>query len=220
MYNGVTAGISNTSTGTVTVGPTVETVAGSASEGFTYTGSSLSVSGYALGTPTPQQHNAIAFNVDPGSALQGSGTLTGGTVYLAAVYGPKWTTTSTIHWGVSTVGATPTANENWVGLFNSAGTLLASTDVDSNITSTGHVATTITTQTLSPGLYWVGWVFNAATVPKLYAGNNAAAATLVNGTSPERAAIMRAGTNGTIQTALSASRRRAIGIRCPSGRAL
>lgn len=163
---------------------------------------SLDVVGRALGVPQPRDHGLIAWNADPDVVNTGT-AVTNGTIYLTAVYVPRSTTCTRVRWGINTAGVTPTSSQNWVGLYNSAGTLMASVNVDANVTSTGPLTATISSQNLTPGLYYVAFVFNAATPPQVYRAVGGLNATLINlGVS---GAAARYATNGTGQTSLPGS---------------
>lgn len=158
----------------------------------------------ALRMPTPVNHGLVAWTYDPTSSVN-STVLTNGTVYLSAIYPTENVSVTTIYWHVAVSGATPTAGENEVGLYSSAGTLLHSVNVDADISATGLVASTITSAALTAGsMYWVGFVFNAATPPGLARGAGLAAAAAVNNVGLA-ASSYRAATNGTLQTALPAT---------------
>jgi hypothetical protein len=106
---------------------------------------------------------------------------------------------------VSTVGATATAGQNFVGLYDSLGARLATTGVDADITTANVKTTTITSQTLTGGSnYWVGFVFNAGTPPTLArAVGGSAASSMAN--LGLTAANYRFAVNGTTQTSLPIS---------------
>ncbi|MET7687975.1 glycosyl hydrolase family 28-related protein [Streptomyces sp. NPDC005483] len=160
---------------------------------------SLSVAGRALGVPRPADHNLVAWTQDP--ATIGNGTAgTSGTLYLSAVYVPKYTTLTKLIWGSNGAGSGATAGRNFVGLYNAAGTLLASVGVDARITGTGAFTETINV-TATPGLYWVAFLVTATTMPQIYRGG-----TLSGGLHSANlsGASLRYATNGTGLTALPA----------------
>lgn len=171
---------------------------GSTSSPTRETATHLDVTGRALGAAQARDFGLVAQTYDSNSAVSGQVT-TGGTVYLMAVYVPRPVTVSSIVWYVHGVAVTPTAGQNEIGLYNSAGTKLASANVDSAITSVNVKTTTITSTALVPGLYWIGFVFNAATPPTLARGGDLNAG-LINANLG--AASYRAATNGTGATAL------------------
>lgn len=162
-------------------------------------GQNLSVVQHALGIPRPQETGSlIAWTFDPANVSAGKAG-TAGTLYLTALYVAKSASATKLLWGINTVGATVTSGENFVGLYNSSGTLLASVGVDARVTTTGLFTETISAS-VTPGLYWVGFMFNATTMPQVYRGQDLNA-TLMN--SSATAATMRFCTNGTgLTTAL------------------
>jgi hypothetical protein len=127
----------------------------------------LDVTGNALGEATPDNHNLVAWAYDSPSGTTAS-TAVNGTVYLVKMMVNQACTITKIYWHVGTIGATPTSTQNNVGLYSSAGTRLATTNVDTSISSLGMKTTTITGQALTAGSFvWVGMVFNATTPPSL-----------------------------------------------------
>lgn len=118
----------------------------------------------------PSDHGLIAWSYDPGLASQSSTTVSGGTLYLTAVYPRVAFNSSKVYFSIATAGVTPTTGDNWIGLYNTSGTLLASKEIDSNVTGVGLQTITWTSATGAQpaGLYWVGFYFNAATEPTLY----------------------------------------------------
>lgn len=193
-------------TNTVLLGPMVQLYTGAtssptavASPGFTATGSGhLQTPGHAFGVPLPRDFGLVAWAFDPGATLSSKIVGTAGTIYLAALYIPTATTLTKLMWGIGTAGATPTAGQNFVGLYSSAGTRLASVGVDARVTTTGTFTETISVA-VTPGMYWVAWVFNASTLPSLYRGQDTNATAAVLGQS---GASARFATNATSQTSL------------------
>ncbi|WP_328344778.1 right-handed parallel beta-helix repeat-containing protein [Micromonospora sp. NBC_00421] len=169
--------------------------------GDTVLGASLDVVAQALGLPTPRSVGLAAWSFDPANVAQGK-TTTSGTVYLVAVYVPRSVSVTKIMWGNFTAGATPTAGQNFVGLYNSTGTLLVSAGVDADVTTTGMRTTTVSSTAVTPGRHWVGFVFNATTPPAPYRGGDLNA-TLHN--AGAAGSTTRFATNGTSQTSLPAS---------------
>jgi hypothetical protein len=170
------------------------------SAGVLATDESLDVGQYALGAPQPRNHGAIAWTFDPTCVSNGQ-SIVSGSVYLSAVWVNRAASTTQIHWGINTAGISPVSSENFIGLYNASGTLLVSTGVDAQVTSTGQFATTITSTALTPGMYWIGLVINASTMPKVYATSNLAA-NLVNFGLTGTPASLRYAINGLTQTSL------------------
>jgi len=165
---------------------------------------SLSVTGPALGLSAPAIHGAVAWTQDP-ATVYNTQLLTNGVVYLAAMYIPRDVSVTKIYWWVSTVATTPTAGQNFVGLYSAAGTRLATTNVDSDTTSTGLKTTTISSQALTAGaFYWVGIVANASTAPTLARGP-AVTGMDTAANMGLTAATARFATNATGQTSLPSS---------------
>lgn len=165
------------------------------------TAANIDVAGRALGIPTPRDHGLVAWTADPGSSNSSSAPVNG-TLYLCAVYIHRVVSVTKIYWVINTPGAAPTASQNFVGLYNSAGTLLASTGVDASVTSAATHATTISATALTPGFYWVSFLFNAATPPVLSRSTSLAQG--INSVG-QAAATQRFATNGTGRTSMPAS---------------
>lgn len=187
----------------------LERVGTEASYTSTYTGlqvsrGGLDVVGEALGMPTPRDTGLVAWSHDPAFTSQASGdTMTSGVIYMAAVYVARTQAVTKIYWGIGTAAGTPTSGQNFIMLISSAGTVLASVSIDSNVATTSGQTSTITSTTLTPGWYWVGILQNATTPAKLYRASN------VNGTvvnlGPNTAATKRFATAGSGLTAVPAS---------------
>lgn len=155
-----------------------------------------------LGVANPREHNAIAWTYDPALVNNGAAG-TAGTLYLTALYVPRAATATKLYWGAASASVTPVAGQNFVSLFNSAGAKLADVGVDARIATTGAFTETISA-VLAPGMYWVGFLFNAATMPQTYKAANTAAS-LVNFGLTATPASLRFATAGTALTATPAS---------------
>lgn len=130
------------------------------------TGAVYSAAG-AFGVPQPANQTVQSWTCDPALALNSS-LLTNGTVYLSKLEVSEPFGATKLHWWVTAAAVTPTAGQNFVGLYSAGGTRLATVNVDADITSTGMKTTTIPSQGLTSGSFvWVGMVFNAATAPTL-----------------------------------------------------
>ena len=165
------------------------------------TDDSLMVNTHALGQVQPNDQNLVAWSYDPALVTGGGTNIVTGTQYLSGLYVNQSTTVSNIYWVVAQAAGTATASQNFVGLVNSAGALLQSAGVDSSITATGLKTTSITSQAVTPGFYWVVFLFNF-TGQALQLGrlaNDIAAVPNVGLT----AATYRFATNGTAQTSLN-----------------
>lgn len=151
-----------------------------------------------MNNPRATDANFVAWNGDPGM-IGGSGTaVTAGTVYLQAVYVRKKTNVSKLWYYVTSAGSGATAGQNFVGLYNSSGTLLASAGIDSNLTS-GTQSISISSTAVTPGLYWIGFVINATGLPSLLRGTS----DTNQGNMGLSASTFRFCVNGTLQTSLS-----------------
>lgn len=143
---------------------------------------------------------ALGWSLDPASVSSGQ-TGTAGTLYLARINVGTSTTATKLLWGINTPGVSPVAGQNFVSLFDSTGARLANVGVDARVTTTGLFTETISVA-LTPGFYWVGFLFNASTMPAVYRAGFINA-TLVNMNQP--VATARFVNNGTGLTATPAS---------------
>ncbi|WP_217553173.1 glycoside hydrolase family 55 protein [Streptomyces sp. GbtcB6] len=160
---------------------------------------SLDVPQHAIGIPHPREHGLIAWTDDPNRVSSGKAG-TAQRLYLAALYVPRPVTATRLVWGINTAGASPVTGQNFVGLYDSAGTRLASVGVDARMTATGPFTETIDAD-LTPGLYWVGFLFNASTMPAVYRCGDLNA-TLLNVNLAGTPARLRYATNGSGLSAL------------------
>ncbi|MFD0555420.1 hypothetical protein ACFQ0X_44180 [Streptomyces rectiviolaceus] len=164
----------------------------------------LAVTGSALGEDTPAAHGIAAWCYAPALAVNSS-TLTNGTLYLVRMNIAAAVNVTELHWWIGNQGSSPVSGQNRVGLYDSAGTLLASANVDADISTPGPKSTTIAAQALTAGAFcWVGLLFNASVPPTLtrasgWTGVGAAA----NLNLP--AAACQYAINGTGRTALPSS---------------
>ncbi|MET7924738.1 hypothetical protein ABZT43_12230 [Streptomyces sp. NPDC005349] len=151
--------------------------------------------------PQPADHNLAAWSYDPTVAISTlSPTL--GTVYLSAIPIRQTTTISKLWFLLGTAAGTPTAGQNWIGLYNSAGTILSTASLDSVVTgsNTPKSGTLSAAQSVGAGIYWVGMVFNGSTAPVVY---KTAMPFTGFANVNQTAATYRYAVNGTSQTALS-----------------
>jgi hypothetical protein len=147
----------------------------------------------------------IAWTLDP-AATSGSTSAVSGTVFLAQVTLRYAQTISKLAVAVATGAATVTANQNFLGLYNSAGTRVAVTAagaIDSAITSAGYLSQSVVTPyAAAAGTYWVAYLNNATTAALLQRGTGA---TLSISNVGMTGAGMRYAVNGTAQTTLPSS---------------
>src|ERR1044072_4778056 len=146
-------------------------------------------------------HGLAAWCYAPALAVN-STEMSNGVLYLVRVDLYANVNATKIYCWVGNNGSSPVAGQNLVGLYSSTGTLLASANVDSAISSAGLKTTTITSQSLTAGsFYWVGLLFNASVPPTLTRGSGW---TGVEGAANVglTAATLRFAKNGTGRTAL------------------
>jgi hypothetical protein len=144
----------------------------------------------------------LAWAYDP--ALTSNSTLTtNGTIYLARVVLRYAATISKLAIGIATAASSPVANESYLGLYDSGGTLRASTaagTLDTLITSSGLLnASVATPYSAAAGVYWVAFVNNAGTAATI-ARNSGLSLSIANGGAA--ASSYRFAVNGTGQTSL------------------
>ena len=159
-----------TSAGTVAAGDDARITGALPATGGTISGN-LQVSGNALGQNFPAAHGVAAWCYDPALAVN-STQLTAGTLYLVRVNIAANVSVTKLYWWVANTGSGATTNQNLVGLYDSAGTLLASANVDTSFSSATLKTTTITSTALTAGsFYWVALLFNASVTPTLTRGS-------------------------------------------------
>lgn len=102
-----------------------------------------------------------------GAASTGSAVTVGGTLYLAQINLSAGTVISNIWFRIATAASGITTAQNFAGIYNSAGALVATTaDLASTIgTNTGPIQGALTSAYTVPtsGRYYVGVFFNAGT---------------------------------------------------------
>lgn len=157
--------------------------------------------GPVSGVTAPSDVSYVSWNYDPVAAVN---TLapTGGVLYLLRLQIRDVGTLSKVWMGVaSTTGATPTAGQNFIGLYNSAGTLMRATaDLTTALSATGEQGYTLSASvSVTPGYYWVGLLLNGATLPTFVRASGAVFG-LSNG--PSTTATKRIAKYGTGLTAL------------------
>jgi hypothetical protein len=157
-----------TNTGaTVTLGGTV-TMTGNASIG----GASANDLSEVI---APSAYGLQAYNFPYLFAVNGTNTgsavTTAGLLYLAKVPLAAGTVVTNLWFSIATAAATPTSGENFGGIYNQSGTLVATTaDLSTTIgTNTGPIEAPLTAAYTVPsgGNYYVGFFFNAGTQPVL-----------------------------------------------------
>lgn len=149
---------------------------------------------------TPADHGFETWSHDPFFPAS-SVIAVNGRIYAVKLPIRRARTIDALWWAVATAGATPTAGQNEVGLYTSAGVRLASTNVDAQISSTGPKSTTIAASAVTPGFVWQLFLFNAATAPTLVRGSSFESTPNINlPTAALRSAVVASGA-----TALPAS---------------
>ncbi|MCH5677926.1 hypothetical protein [Streptomyces gilvus] len=167
-------------------------------------GGSWSVAGHALGEDTPANHGLVAWAYDPTHNVN-STVLSSGVIYLTAVYVAASANVTKLYAHFNAAASSITAGQNFMGLYGSDGTRLATVNVDSLITSTGLITATVSsTAVTAGGMYWVAQVYNATTPPSVARGAGTTGVGTVTNIGLT-AATLRYATNGTSQTSLPAS---------------
>lgn len=150
----------------------------------------------------PPDHGMTAWTYDP-SFASSTTLLTAGTLYRIALDLRDPTVVTGIHSLFSTAGSGLTAGQNFVGLYNSSGTLIAEANADTFFTSTNTGArVTFSPVFCKPGKYYVAYLANGTTPPTLLRTNGAFTGTNNVNLS---ASTYRYATNGTALTALPAT---------------
>jgi hypothetical protein len=128
------------------------------------------------GTFAPADYGYISWNYDPIMA-NGGLIIVAGEAYLSLVPVRSGATITNVVLDVNTVGSSLTSGQCFAGLFNSSGALLSATaDQSTAWASTGLKTMALTTpQTVTPGLYYVGFFANGTTMPKFEYFSNAVA---------------------------------------------
>lgn len=126
-----------------------------------------------------------------------------GTQYVVAIDVPAAMTITNLYWGVAVAGTTPTAGQNWAGLYDPSGNLLGSLGIDSDITSIGRKTAAVGTINLSAGFVYASLIFNAATPPQVPRCGGSGGATMINGSLT--GANLLFATNGTGKTSMPSS---------------
>jgi hypothetical protein len=153
----------------------------------------------------PGDQGLLEWNFDPAAAVAGA-VLSAGKPALARINVRTPMVINNIWFHVTTVASGLTASQNFVGIYNSAGTLLGSSaaaSLDSKVTSTGVITQPLAAPTpLAPGFYWVAQLYGAGTPPVCAACPNTTIANVNTGlTAPN----YRWCVNGTGLTALAGS---------------
>ncbi|MFB7285422.1 hypothetical protein [Actinacidiphila glaucinigra] len=161
----------------------------------------LRSSSAVLGQVHPGRHGLKAWSWPPTEASTAA-TATSGTLFLAEITVAESFSMSFLHWHVSVAGATPTAGQNWVGMYAMDGTLLGMAGVDADVASAaGARKTPLVAALVAGSSYWAAFLFNAGTPPQLARGGTATAGSSLTNINLA-AGSLRFATNGTGRTAL------------------
>ena len=154
--------------------------------------------------PVPSSHGFLAWSTPP-DGLSSQGVLGTGRITWARVKLVAAATVSTLWTYVGTLGSGLTAGQNFIGLYNSAGNLLASSADQSAVwTTTGLKSAAITPQSVAAGDYLIA-IVAVGTTPPAIARPNASAAAMCNANLPTTVAGLRSGLGQSSLTALPAS---------------
>jgi len=155
-----------------------------------------------VNAPVPGDHSLLAWTFDPAFASAAQ-TPTSGTLYLMRIFVRSATTASKIWWGQGTAANTPTAGQNFMGIYSAAGALLASAGTDTQVAgSNGPTSVAITPTALPAGAYWIASLQNATTAQQFLRDNPSF--TAMNNVNLAGASL-RSAVNGTVLTAMPAS---------------
>lgn len=130
----------------------------------------------------PSDQGMVAWSYDPSEAANNQ-TLTSGTVVYVALPIREATSFTNIVVPISVAGATLTAGQNLVGLYNSAGTRVAvSADQAANWTTTGVKTVPMVGApiALSPGMYFLAYLSVGTTPITILRESNITNANLIN----------------------------------------
>jgi hypothetical protein len=159
----------------------------------------------ASALPTPEDQGLLTWSFDPVNAVSFTATASG-VLTLAKVWLRQSATITNVLYAVTTAGTSLTSGQNFLGLYDSAGTRIALTaDQTSNMGGTGLVTVAFTTPYVaSAGFYWVGILTNTTgSSPQLARSGALAVSNLASaGTT---AATRRYGSVGSGQTTLPTS---------------
>lgn len=154
---------------------------------------------------TPEDHGIKAWSIDP-AAVQGGTLLTAGTVKLDRINIRRKMSVTTAYIWTSVAGSSLTADQNFIGLYSSAGTRLVTVDVDTDFAAAAGLQTIAlgSTVDLDAGFVYFAWLTNGGTAPTV-----ARATGVTGGTNPlnvgQAVGVSRSAMNATSQTSLPSS---------------
>lgn len=150
------------------------------------------------GDVLPGDQGMLEWNFDPAAAITGGTVMTKTDISLARINIRTPTVVNNVWLHCVTAATGQTSNQNFVGIYSSAGALLGSSaagSIDSKLTTGAVVTQPLTAPVaLGPGFYWVAALFNSSGTAVLLAeaGNSA-----VNANAGLTAVNYRWATNGT-----------------------
>jgi hypothetical protein len=153
----------------------------------------VSAGGVLLGADfQPGDHGLESWTHDPYGAAS-SVIAVNGRAYACKLMVRRPRTLASLWWSISTAGVTPTPGQCEVGIYDPAGTRLASANVDADISSSGTKETALAAAITAP-FVWAAFLFNAATAPTLIRGSSFEGTPSVNlAASGRRAAVIGSG---------------------------
>ncbi len=161
--------------------------------------------GLPFAAESPSAHGLAEWAFPPSSmgTLAGT-TATNGTQYFARWVPQVVTTVNNLAVYLGTAGLTPTAADNWIGLFGPTGTQIAlSADQTTAFATAGLIcAAMVTPVAVVPGtVYYIGFLNTASTAAKLLCATSPVTVLNFTGT----AASLPYSTNGTSKTTMDTS---------------
>ncbi len=167
-----------------------------------FTAKSINTTGPALGMATPRSsNNFYCWTCDPLVSGTTGSAMTMGVILLMKVSFPTIATISKAWFSVSAAAVTATAGQNFIGVFNSSGTLLGSAGIDSQIGSTGSKSVNFSSSfSVDVGFGWIGVLVNASTAPQFHR----ASTVMLDSVNGNRSATnYRVATNGSGLTSMA-----------------
>ena len=157
----------------------------------------------AVSQDLPDDHGLAGWAF-PLSAVSAQSAPATGVLQLTRIPVRANQTITNLYCSVGVAGVTLTAGQNFMALYNSAGTRVGvSADQTAAFGSIGNKTVALTAPVAATtGFYWVAWLFNGTTAPQLT--RNFTSASLANNLG-STAATSFAGTFGAAQTSTPAS---------------
>ncbi len=114
----------------------------------------------------PDDYTMAAWSMDPALCQTNGTAMASGFLHLVALKIRKTVTVTGFAFMVATPAVTPVVGQNFIGLYDQAGTLLMSAAIDTQIAASAAAHRVAATPTaIGPGTYRVGVLTNAATGP-------------------------------------------------------